>query len=306
MFKRISLFLLTNILVIATVSIVTSVLGLHNYLTSYGIDYGALAAFCAVWGMAGSIIALFMSKFTAKFAMGVQIISPDNANIQQRALLDQVYRLAQSAGLQKMPEVGVYDSPDLNAFATGPTKNNALVAVSSGLLNAMSEQEREGVLGHEISHVANGDMVTMMLLQGVVNAFALFLSRVIAYAISAASNRNSENNTFTPGASYYLLSIVFDILLTILGSLVVAAFSRYREYRADAGGARLAGRNNMIAALQKLRALTEKQVESESEDQNRAPSLAMLKINHRSNKLFSLWMTHPPLLDRIKRLQEGA
>src|SRR3990167_7490883 len=181
MFKRVFLFLGTNLLVITTISIITSVLGLHTYLTSYGLDYQKLAIFCAIWGTTGSFLSLFMSKMMAKFAMGVTIIDPHTMRRDERLLLDTVYALAKRAGLTTMPEVGVYQSPETNAFATGPSKNNSLIAVSSGLLATMNAREIEGVLGHEISHVANGDMVTMTLIQGVVNAFAMFLSRIVAY-----------------------------------------------------------------------------------------------------------------------------
>src|SRR5579872_6811122 len=236
--KRIFLFLLTNIMVMVTISIVASLLGVNRYLGAHGIDYKALMGFCLVWGMGGAFISLWMSKFMAKMAMSIQMIDPHTTDADQRDLLNIVYSLAQKANLKTMPEVGIYDSPELNAFATGPTKNNALVAVSSGLLQAMNHDEIEGVLGHEITHISNGDMVTMTLIQGVVNAFAMFLSRIIAFAISTAMARGEEREGgFSGGILYYLMTFVFDILFTILGSIVVATFSRYREYRADNGGA---------------------------------------------------------------------
>lgn len=296
MLKRIFLFLMTNILVIATISIITSVLGLHSYLTSYGIDYQKLAIFCAIWGTGGAFISLMMSKWMAKMAMGVVIINPNNATKEERFLLEIVYQMAKRCGIKTMPEVGIYRSPELNAFATGPSKNNSLVAVSSGLLMSMNREEIEGVLGHEISHVANGDMVTMTLVQGVVNAFSMFLSRVVAYAISIALSRGDEKSE-APSMVYFLLTFVFDILFTFLGSiLVVAPYSRWREYRADQGGAKLAGRDNMIAALRRL----QKGVDIEDD---RAPSLAALKISHHPSWL-ELLSTHPPLEKRIARLQE--
>ena len=192
-----------------------------------------------------------------------------------------------------MPEVGIYHSPELNAFATGPSKKHSLVAVSSGLLENMNRSEVEGVLGHEITHVTNGDMVTMTLIQGIVNAFALFLSRIIAYVISMAVSRD-ENSVAGPSMLYIGLSILFDIVFTILGTIVVAAFSRWREYRADKGGARLAGKNNMIAALKRLGG-------SEIQD-NRAPSLATLKISHPAG-LLALFASHPSIEKRIARLE---
>lgn len=293
MLKRILLFLATNVLVIATISIVTSLLGLRPYLTSYGIDYTQLAIFCAIWGTAGAFISLFLSKFIAKMAMGVVIINPKNATREEKFLLDVIYSLARKAGLTKMPEVGIYSSPELNAFATGPSKNNSLVAVSSGLLASMNREEIEAVLGHEITHVANGDMVTMTLIQGIVNAFALFLSRIFAYAISIAIRGDEKSGEFSY-VTYSIFTVVFDILFTLLGSILVAAFSRWREYRADYGGAKLAGRTNMIAALQRL------QSGSQIED-DRAPSLAALKISHHSSWL-ELFSSHPPIEKRIARL----
>jgi len=295
MTKRILLFLLTNILVIATISIVASLLGLHSYLTPYGINYQQLAAFCLLWGMGGAFISLLMSKFVAKMAMGVTIINPKAASGHERELVDIIHTLARKAGLRKMPEVGIYHSSEVNAFATGPSRNNSLVAVSSGLLNSMNRHEVEGVLGHEISHIANGDMVTMTLVQGVVNAFALFLSRIIAYGISVAMSRDNERSGEFSYFTYMLLTFVFDILLTLLGSILVAAYSRWREYRADQGGARLAGRDKMIDALRRL------QGASDIED-DRAPSLAALKISQHKSWL-AIFSSHPPLEKRIARLE---
>lgn len=295
MLKRILLFVATNILVIATISIVTSVLGLHSYLTAYGINYTQLAIFCAIWGTTGAFISLFMSKMMAKMAMGVVIIDPKHTTREEQFLLDVVYSLARKAGLRTMPEVGIYNSPELNAFATGPSRNNALVAVSSGLLTSMNREQIEGVLGHEISHVANGDMVTMTLVQGVVNAFALFLSRIAAYAVSIALSRNDERSEISYG-TYYAMTFIFDILFTLLGTMLVAAYSRWREYRADTGGAKLAGKANMISALQRL------QRSADIED-DRAPSLAALKISHHSSWL-ALFSSHPPLEKRIERLEK--
>lgn len=295
MIKRVFLFIATNILVMATVSIIISVLGLHSYLTPYGINYSQLAIFCALWGMTGSFISLLLSKWMAKMAMGIVIIDPKNATREERFLIDIIHLLAKKAGLRKMPEVGIYRSPELNAFATGPSKNNSLVAVSSGLLMNMNRDEIEAVLGHEISHVANGDMVTMMLIQGIINSFALFLSRIAAYAISIALSRGEEKEGVSYLA-YNLLTIVFDILFTLLGSILVAAFSRWREYRADNGGAKLAGRDKMIAALRRL----SNTIELEDE---RAPALATFKISHRASWL-EIFSTHPPLEKRIARLME--
>lgn len=294
--KRIFLFLATNVLVIATISIVMSVLGIQPYLSAQGINFTSLLIFCALWGMGGSFISLFMSKFIAKRAMGVKIIDPNSASGAERELLNMVYRFADRAGLPKKPEVGIYNSPEINAFATGPSKSNSLVAVSTGLLESMQTNEVEGVLGHEVSHIANGDMVTMTLIQGVVNAFALFLSRIIAFAISSAISRD-DNEGMSYGI-YFLLSIVFDILFTILGSIVVAAFSRWREFHADAGSAQIGGKENMIAALERLKSA------SGIEEDPRGESITTLKISHRS-KWMGLFATHPPLDERIKRLQQA-
>ncbi|MBV9575919.1 MAG: protease HtpX [Gammaproteobacteria bacterium] len=296
MMKRVLLFIGTNILVIATISIITNLLGLHTYLTNHGIDYAKLAVFCTLWGTAGSFISLLLSKFTAKIAMNVVIINPHNATREEHFLLDIIHQLAQKAGLKQMPEVGIYHSPEFNAFATGPTKNNALVAVSSGLLTNMNRNEVEAVLGHEISHIANGDMITMTLVQGIVNSFALFFSRLIAYAITLSLSRDEERNVEFSSLTYSLITIVCDILFTFLGSMLVASYSRWREFRADNGGASLAGRNNMIAALKRL------QQGADFVDE-RAPSLAAFKISHRPNWM-EIFSTHPPIEKRIARLQE--
>ncbi|HBI02831.1 MAG TPA: protease HtpX, partial [Paenibacillaceae bacterium] len=249
MFKRISLFLLTNILVIVTIGIVASVLGVNRYIDESGINFGSLLAFSAIIGFTGSIISLLISKQMAKWVMGVQVIDPNNPHLEsyEQWLVQEVHDLAREAGISKMPQVGIYNSPEVNAFATGPSKNNSLVAVSTGLLERMDKDAVSGVLSHEIAHVANGDMVTMTLLQGVINTFVVFLSRVIAYIASTFVREE------VAGIVHFVVMIILDILLSILGSLVVMAFSRYREYRADEAGARLGGRDKMIYALESLR-----------------------------------------------------
>jgi heat shock protein HtpX len=294
MTKRIFLFLATNLLVLATISIFTSVLGLNSYLTRYGIDYRSLAIFCLIWGMSGALISLFLSKFMAKMSMGVVVINPKIATQNELYLLDMINTLSKRAGLTSMPEVGIYHSPELNAFATGPSRNNSLIAVSSGLLSNLNRDEVEAVLGHEIAHVANGDMVTMTLVQGIINSFAMFLSRIAAYAVSIAMSRDDERSGEFSHATFYMLTFVFDIVFTMLGSILVAAFSRWREYRADRGGAQLAGRDKMIAALQRL----ERGVGLEDD---RAPGLAALKISHHPAWL-EIFSTHPPIEKRIARL----
>ena len=287
--KRIVLFLITNILVMLTVAILAQVLGLGRGLGGGG--YAGLMIFCLVWGMAGSLISLALSRVMAKRMMGVQVIDPNTSDATERTLVEIVYGLARGARLPVMPEVGIYDSPEVNAFATGPTKSRALVAVSSGLLGRMNRDEVEGVLGHEITHVANGDMVTMTLLQGVVNAFVLFFARVIASAVSQSVREESR------GMVNFLVVIVLQIVLSLLGALVVAAFSRWREFRADHGGATLAGTPKMIAALERLRRNAEL-VDTRQE------ALATLKIAGAPSRFMTLMASHPPLEERIARLQQ--
>lgn len=289
--KRITLFVLTNILVLLTISILMQLLGLRGGISAYGIDYWQLMTFCLVWGMAGSFISLALSRFMAKRMMGVQVIDPGATDPELRALVNRVHTLARGARLPAMPEVGIYDSPEVNAFATGPTRSRALVAVSTGLLHRMNDSQVEGVLGHEVSHIANGDMVTMTLLQGVVNAFVLFFARVIAFAVS--QNVREESRAMVQ----FLVIIVLQIVLSILGMMVVAAFSRHREYRADRGSAQLAGTGKMIAALEGLRR-TPELVDTRQE------ALATLKIAGGPNRFLSLLASHPPLEDRIARLQQ--
>lgn len=290
--KRIFLFTLTNLLVIVTISITLNLLGVRPYLSARGIDYNALLVFCLVWGMGGAFISLALSRVMAKWMMGVQVIDPRQASGAAADLVHTVHALAERAGLPAMPEVGIYQSPELNAFATGPTKSRALVAVSTGLLESMDRGQLEGVLGHELTHVANGDMVTMTLIQGVVNAFVMFLARVIAFAVTRSSERDSGRGM------QYLITIVLEIAFSLLGSMVVAAFSRWREYRADAGGARLAGREKMIAALQEL--------QRRYQPLEAKPALATLKIAGKSGGLMAFFASHPPLDERIARLRAAS
>ncbi len=298
MFKRVGLFLLTNIAVIAMVTIITQVFGLEPYMNANGLNYQALLIFCAIWGMVGSFISLAMSKFMAKQMMGVKIVEQ---NGQFSGLVNTVHRLAKAANLPKMPEVGVYDSPEVNAFATGPSKSNSLIAVSTGLLNGMTEDEVEGVLAHEIAHVANGDMVTMALVQGVVNAFVMFFARIAAFAVQNFLRGDDDEGE---GFSYminFVLIMVFQIVFGILGSVVVAFFSRYREFRADSGGAQLAGREKMVAALKRLQNQFER-----GNFNDDAPSMNAMKISTKASRFAALLSTHPPLSTRIKALQMNA
>ncbi|MCB1134652.1 MAG: protease HtpX [Chlamydiia bacterium] len=294
--KRIALFLAVNFLVILTVTIILQLLGIQPYLSQRGVDYGTLMIFCLVWGMVGSLISLALSKTMAKMMMGVQVIDPTTRDPQARELLNTIQQLAQKANLP-MPEVGIYSSPEVNAFATGATKSGALVAVSSGLLQRMTKEERDGVLGHELTHVANGDMVTMALLQGVVNAFVMFLARAIAIAISRSGDRNSQSTSFF---TYTLTVIVLQSIFMLFGSMVVASFSRWREFRADRGGAYLAGKENMIAALECLqRAYTIQDPRNQAEQQQQFQAF---KISHPSG-VMRLFATHPPLEQRIAALR---
>ncbi|MCX6126032.1 MAG: protease HtpX [Proteobacteria bacterium] len=296
--KRIFLFAAVNILVMLTVTLVTSVLGVGSYIGPYGLNLGNLAAFCLVWGMVGSFVSLALSRIMAKWMMGVKVVDPATNNAELRDLVATVHRLADQAGIPK-PEVGVYEGADVNAFATGPTKSRSLVAVSTGLLNVMNQEERRGVLGHEIAHIANGDMVTLTLIQGIVNAFVMFFARIIGWAASQAM-RGERDDRGSPMVQM-VVTMVCEIFLSIFGSMVVASFSRYREYRADDGGARLAGKQSMISALQRLNALYGREVQSEHPDGDRA--LAAFKISGKYGGIFALLSTHPPLEDRIARLQ---
>lgn len=294
-FGRIFLFIVVNALVVMTLTFVLNLLGVRPYLTQYGLDLQSLAIFCAVWGMGGSFISLLMSRAIAKMSCGVQLIQPDTRDPSLSQIVRTVHDLCRRSGIDKMPEVGIYDSPDPNAFATGPSKSMALVAVSTGLLSRMNMAEIEGVLGHEITHIANGDMVTMTLLQGIMNAFVMFLARVIAFVVT----RSDRDENRGPGFMYYIVEFVLQTVFMIFGSMVVAAFSRWREFRADAGGARLAGREKMIAALQEL------QRTYELVGANPQPAVQSLQISSRPSGLMKLWATHPPLEERIQRLSEG-
>ncbi|MBF0208019.1 MAG: protease HtpX [Oligoflexia bacterium] len=301
--KRIGLFLLINALIVITLSLILNILGVKPYLTRFGLDYSSLAMYCLVWGMGGAFISLALSKIMAKWMMGVEIIAPDNPAYELRELVHTVHQLAKSAGLPAMPEVGIYDSPEINAFATGPTKSRALVAVSSGLLQRMNKNEIRGVLGHEVAHIANGDMVTMTLVQGIVNAFVMFLARVIAYAVTMGGSKNDSEETSSNNSTpfmFYVVQIGLEIVFMILGSMVVAFFSRFREYRADKGGARLAGKENMILALESLNRVFG---EMEAEPQ---PALQTLKISSHSSGIMRLFSTHPPLEERIEKLKEST
>lgn len=296
--KRIILFLLVNAAVVVTVSIILSLFNVQPYLTKYGLNYTSLAIFCLIWGMVGAFISLALSRIMAKWMMGIQIIDPDTRDPALRSLVQMVHQLAHKAGLPAMPEVGIYDSPEVNAFATGPTRSRSLVAVSSGLLNRMRSDEVEGVLGHEVTHIANGDMVTMTLLQGVINAFVMFFARILAFAITRAMGRRDEDSFESPSPWMYQITvIVLEIAFMVLGTIIIAAFSRYREFRADAGGARLAGPQKMIDALVALKKTME--IQDPSHEQQ---AVQAFKISSHGG-IMSLFATHPPLEKRIERLR---
>jgi heat shock protein HtpX len=293
--KRTLLFFGVNLLVIAALSIIINILGIGNYLTASGINYQALLVICVVWGMGGAFISLLISKWMAKRFMGVKIITPGGPHDK---LVRTVHHLAAKAGLEKMPEVGIYNSQDVNAFATGPSKNNSLVAVSSGMLAKMNQQEIEGVLGHEVAHIANGDMVTMTLVQGVINAFVMFLSRIVAFAISQALGEDEEGG----GLGYFAHFMIVMILQTIFGLMalpLVTWFSRHREYKADAGSAALAGKNKMIASLRALQRTYPLTAQVKEE-----PAMASLQISSKSS-FAELISTHPPLEKRIAALERS-
>ena len=294
--KRIFLFLLVNILVVATISLLMSILGIGSYMTSAGLQYGPLLAFCFLWGMVGSLISLLLSKKMAKWTMGVQIITLEGPH---KNLVETTHRLARRAGLTEMPEVGIYQSEVLNAFATGPSRNNSLVAVSSGLLASMSDQETEGVLAHEVAHIANGDMVTMALVQGVVNAFVMFFSRVVAFAINQAMSSKDDRDSRPNPFVQMMLVFVLDIIFGILAAPIVAWFSRYREYRADRGGADLAGKEKMISALMAL-SRAYPQLALIKEESN--PNFKSMQISGKAS-VMKLFSSHPPLEERIAILK---
>lgn len=299
MFRRIAIFLAVNFLVVITITTLLNVLGVQPYLNQYGMDYQSLLIFCVVWGMGGSFISLLLSKPIAKWTMGVKVVDPNTSDYNLSEYASMVRRLSQQAGLPNMPEIGIYDSPEINAFATGATKSRALVAVSTGLLSRMNSSEVEGVVAHELSHVANGDMVTMTLVQGVVNAFVMFLSRAVAFAIMnmGRSRDDERRGEGMSRVTYYIVQMILEFVFMFLGSMVVAWVSRQREYRADAGGARLAGRDKMVGALRAL------QRTYEIVDPGQPASVSTLKISSHPQGIWRLFSTHPALSERIERLE---
>ncbi len=290
--KRVFLFVVTNLAILLVLSFTLRVLGVEPYLNQYGLNYQALLIFAAVFGMGGAFISLALSKWMAKRATGAQVIVQPR-NEAEAWLLETVRRQARQAGIQ-MPEVAVYDAPDVNAFATGMFRDKALVAVSTGLLRIMKPEEAEAVLGHEITHVANGDMVTLALIQGVVNTFVLFFSRVIGHFVDRVVFRSERGY----GLGYWIATIAAELVLAVLATIVVMWFSRWREFRADAGGARLAGRDKMIAALRRLQQAYQP---AQLPDQLEAFGIS----GHVGGGIKRLFMSHPPLEERIAALERG-
>lgn len=288
LFKRISLFIFVNILVLITVTIITFLLGVQHYIGSGG--YIALLAFSIIAGFSGAIISLLMSRMMAKWIMNVKLIDERSPRDEhERFILEETYRLARIAGLKKMPEVGIYHSEEVNAFATGPSKKRSLVAVSSGMLHAMDRNAISGVLAHEIAHIKNGDMVTTTLLQGIINTFVIFFSRIVAKIIASFVREELAS------VAYFICSIILEILFSILSSLIIFWHSRRREFKADRLAAELGGKDNMIHALESLRH-TATLVDTSQK------SIAAFKISGKE-KLAILFSTHPPLEIRIERLK---
>ncbi|MFZ9963265.1 MAG: protease HtpX [Burkholderiales bacterium] len=293
MLKRVILFLLTNLAVIFLLNITMRLLGIDSFMatSSAGVNLQGLLVFAAVIGFGGSFISLAMSKWSAKWMTGAKVITAAQGSTE-RWLLSIVSAQAERAGIG-MPDVAIYESNDINAFATGMSKNNSLVAVSSGLLDRMSQDEVEAVLAHEISHIANGDMVTLALIQGVVNTFVIFLSRIIGHLVDRALSGGRSRGY---GLGFWITTIVSEIILGVLASIIVMWFSRRREYRADFGGARLAGKQKMIAALRKL--------QSAHEPSNLPDQIKAFGISGKAQGITGLFMSHPPLSERIKALEE--
>ncbi|MFA6823554.1 MAG: protease HtpX [Geobacter sp.] len=292
MFKRIILFMVTNLAIVFVLSIVLNLLGVGPMLDQHGLNMGSLIVFAAVFGFGGSLISLVISKWTAKRLTGAQVISQPSSELEHW-LVEVVRRQALKANIG-MPEVAIYDAPDVNAFATGMNRNNALVAVSTGLLRAMDRNEAEAVLAHEISHVANGDMITLALIQGVVNTFVIVASRLAGYLVDRVIFKTERGH----GPGFFITSMIAQLVFGILASIIVCWFSRQREFRADAGAAAISGREKMIAALQKLRMST---AQPHLPDQMAAFGIS----GGAGSGLKKLFMTHPPLEERIAALQRS-
>ena len=293
MFKRIALFMITNLAIVFVLSIVLNLLGVGPMLDQQGLNMGSLIIFAAVFGFGGSLISLAISKWTAKRMTGARVITDPSSELE-RWLVETVRRQAMKSNIG-MPEVAIYDAPDPNAFATGMNRNNALVAVSTGLLRVMDRNEVEGVLAHEVSHVANGDMITLALIQGVVNTFVIVASRVVGYLVDRVIFKTERGH----GPGFFITSMIAQLVFGVLASIVVCWFSRQREFRADAGAAAISGREKMVSALQRLRM---------SASQPHLPDqMAAFGISGTvGSGLKKLFMTHPPLEERIEALRRGV
>lgn len=285
---RVLLFLATNVGILIVLNVSMRLLGIEPYLTENGLNMTSLLIFAAAFGMIGSFISLAMSKWMAKKMMGLKVIE-EPSNPDEQWLLNTVHSQARQASIG-LPEVAIYNAPEMNAFATGMNKNNALVAVSTGLMQSMTQEEVEAVLGHEVSHIANGDMVTLALIQGVVNTFVIFLSRVIGQLVDRVVFKNERGH----GIAFWITTIIAEIVLGILASMIVMYFSRLREFRADEGGARLAGKHKMIAALERL---------NQKPNEGLPDQMAAFGISGGKSAIAKLFMTHPPLEERIEALR---
>ena len=293
--KRIALFLFVNIAIIVLISTIVSIFGIDTYyLKPNGLDLTALAVMSLLWGFLGSFISLFLSKWIAKTMMRVKIIQ-NASNHQESKIFNIVSQISEQQGI-KMPEIGIYDSAEINAFATGWSKNNSLVAVSSGLLNEMNDDEITGVIAHEMAHITNGDMVTMTLVQGLLNAFIIFAARAVAYLVQILMGKDREE---IGGFSYWITSILFEILFGVLAAILVNIFSRWREFEADLGGAKIVGKQKMIGALKKLQTTIDRIDTSKQQ-----ASFSNFKISNRSGVL-ALFSSHPPLEKRIRALEKN-
>lgn len=295
--KRIILFLALNFLVIITITTLMNLFNIQPFLHTHGLNYRSLMIFCMLWGMGGALISLALSRKMALWVMRVKLIKNISQNREEQNLYQMLQELSIRAQLPVVPQIGIYESNEVNAFATGPSQKKSLVAVSRGLLNRMKQNEIRAILAHEISHIKNGDMVTMTLLQGVVNAFVMFLARALAFFMSSSGKGNRRNQSML---GYIFWVYLFEICFMILGSMLTCAYSRYREYRADYGGARLAGKQDMIEALQALRALQEIR-DPIAQKQTAIQTLKISGIKKRG--LLALLGTHPAIEDRIQRLK---
>ena len=303
--KRFGYFIITGILVSLTISFIVTVLANFFHFNLGGSGYAGLFVLCLVYGMVGSFISLQISRWSAKRFHGVQVLDSNSTVASERKLIDTVYRLARNAGLEVMPEVGYYESPEVNAFATGPSKKRSLVAVSSGLITTMTDAELEGVLAHEITHITNGDMVTLTLIQGIVSAFAMFIAQLITMAIMNAFRGRDDDRRGGIG-DFFLRHMIYNLVsvgLMVFGSIIVNYFSRAREFRADAGGARYSSPEKMTAALNRLQLVYGANTAPVQGEDKPSTTINTLKISGKSSGFSRIFMSHPPLEERIAALK---